>query len=107
MDKIKNIFGKLKPILIILHGSQSQKKKDLHLSDFDLIIVSNIFENIIFFDRIKMIETILTQSNIGFKIDAIGLTEKEFQKDMKKESKLLNSLRKGFKVLLGDFQIED
>ncbi|UYP48559.1 hypothetical protein NEF87_004844 [Candidatus Lokiarchaeum ossiferum] len=100
MNKILENLNILKPILIILHGSQVNKKfLDPNL-DIDLIVVSNYFIRIIFFDRIKMIQNIFKNKNIS-NVDVICLTEEEFYSNIQKKSKLNESLKKGYRIISG------
>ena len=57
----------------------------------------------IFFNRIVLIRDILEKvSSIGNRIDVIGLTPKEFSNQLQHESKLSQSLSKGFKIIYGE-----
>ncbi|KKN16664.1 hypothetical protein LCGC14_0973620 [marine sediment metagenome] len=95
---------KYKPDIIILHGSTIKNVKNLNSSDIDLVIVSDFFNHVIFFDRIKYIQNLLNK----FKpliIDAICLTSKEFINSIKKKKNLYYSLLKGYSILYNNQRV--
>ena len=86
------------PKLILLHGSLSITKDLSKSRDIDIVIVSNIFEGIIFFDRIKYVQRLLS-GLVNLKIDVICLTPMEFEDCLKKKGVLYQSLTKGYTIL--------
>lgn len=98
LSQIVNELLKYKPDIIILHGSISKNIKNPNSSDIDLIIVSEIFNRVIFFDRIKYVQNLLNKFK-PLNIDVICLTSKEFINSIKEKKILYNSLLKGYSIL--------
>lgn len=96
LSQIINELLKYKPELIIFHGSAANNLENP--SDIDLIIVSEIFKNIIFFDRIKYAQNLLYNFK-PLKIDVICLIIEEFINSINNKDILYNSLLKGYVIL--------
>ena len=83
--EIIEILRKLKRELnaeIYLFGSFAKQTHTLE-SDVDIVVVSNIFENLDYIERVKIVRMKLPK-NIGF--DIIPLTPKELENKMRKTS---------------------
>jgi hypothetical protein len=68
---------RLKPERILLFGSRARGDW-LKTSDYDLVIVSNAFEGVRYFDRLTMVYQL---KNVPVSVDIICLTPAEFRKE--------------------------
>lgn len=107
MDQRKNIIWELKKFYkklsedfkvnnLILFGSRALNKKQTELSDIDLIIVSEDFKNMNFFERVsKMYD----YWNLNYPVDFLCYTLKEFNDLRKKVSIVKEALNKGIQIV--------
>lgn len=90
-EKVKNLFPDAQ---IILFGSRATGE-NLQESDFDFIIISDIFKNINFFKRIPLIYEIWNEE---YDIEPLCYTKEEFEKKKNQLSIVSEALKEGIEI---------
>ena len=73
-DYCKELIKRFKPSCIILYGSRA-KETFTNLSDIDIIVISNNFEQ----DFLSRIGDLIDANNFSIPIEPLGYTETEFE----------------------------
>jgi len=92
---VSKILKKFYPdAIIILFGSRA-RGDNLIDSDYDIIVVSKLFENVMFTDRATSVLKILWRHGVREAIDVICYTPEEFEKKKKEISIVNEAIREG------------
>lgn len=99
---VANLKDKLKPAMVILHGSYARGTYLEEYSDIDLAIVSNIFQGINVLERFSILSEIFKSSRP--RIKAVGFTPEEFLERIRNaDPMVLDALNYGVLLYDDDF----